>query len=212
MPAAISLKLDVSDTVARDTLRGPGSSSTEQIPSASPILPSPFALGVDPYRHLEQRESGAAIGGAGVMQHEGHEQDEIKLHVVVVGGDVGSFTVALALAKSEGIRVTLVNAGVGSLSGRGNDLDRRGCLLNACSLAYLDEVGKWRGSSDGDSSWNAPFDTESRIDRWKRKGPAAESLNIRERILEEGVRLNACQVQRCEFIPIKFSFLRPTYS
>ena len=61
MPAALNLKLDISESTMVDALRGPGSSSTEQIPSTSPILHSPFASSIDPYQHGEHGSDLASL-------------------------------------------------------------------------------------------------------------------------------------------------------
>ncbi|KAL5483553.1 hypothetical protein ACEPAI_8785 [Sanghuangporus weigelae] len=200
MPSAFNLKLDVSDATTRDTLRGPGSSSTEQIPSTSPILHSPFASSVDPYQHLEQGNAITAIDPyrdeATALESGRREVDEPELHLVVVGGDVGAFMTALALAKSEQIRVTLVNVGVGSLTAPGNDDVPRGALLSARTLSYLDELGRWRGQIYHTPQRGTPFDSESRLGRWKGKGPASDFFSIGERIKDEGIRLKEYQLQR----------------
>ncbi|KAL5532370.1 hypothetical protein ACEPAF_5940 [Sanghuangporus sanghuang] len=198
MPTAFNLKLDVSDATTRDILRGPGSSSTEQIPSTSPILHSPFASSVDPYQHLDQGDAVTAIDPlrdeATALGSRRREVDELELHVVVVGGDVGAFVTALSLAKSEQIRVTLVNVGVGSLAAPGNDVPR-GTLLNARTLSYLDELGRWRGPNYHSPQRGTPFDSESRLSRWKGKGPASDFLSIGERIQDEAICLKAYQLR-----------------
>ncbi|KAL5505009.1 hypothetical protein ACEPAH_7672 [Sanghuangporus vaninii] len=200
MPTAYNLKLDVSDATTRDILRGPGSSSTEQIPSTSPILHSPFASSVDPYQRSDQGDAVTAIDPlrdeATALESGRREFDEPELHVVVVGGDVGAFMTALALAKSEQIRVTLVNVGVGSLAAPGNDDVPRGVLLSARTLSYLDELGRWGGSDYHSPHRGTPFDSESRLSRWKGKGPASDFLSIGERIQDEAIRLKAYQLRR----------------
>ncbi|KAL5521057.1 hypothetical protein ACEPAG_8979 [Sanghuangporus baumii] len=200
MPTAFNLRLDVSDATTRDALRGPGSSSTEQIPSTSPILHSPFASSVDLYQHLGQGDADTANDSlryeATALESGRREIDEPESHVVVVGGDVGAFMTALALAKSEQIRVTLVNVGVGSLTAPGNDDVPRGALLSSRTLSYLDELGRWRGPNYHSPQRDIPFDSEIRLSRRKGKGPASGFYGIRERIQDEGIRLRAYQLQR----------------
>ncbi|KAH8110923.1 hypothetical protein DFH11DRAFT_1880295 [Phellopilus nigrolimitatus] len=128
------------------------------------------------------------------------------LHVLVVGGDAGALATALALARAEGVRVTLVNAGLGALRG-GGDGAVRGVQLNARTVAFLAALGGdgadagWEeGGADMDTAMEVEMEVEveRRAGRWKGKGRAGTGGFVGERLRAEGVYAEAYALRRWE--------------
>lgn len=71
------------------------------------------------------------------------EDGDDRVHVVIVGGDIGALSAALALAHVQNVKVTLVNVGIGFETSTflGTKCEKRGLQLCTQAVSLLKSLG-----------------------------------------------------------------------
>ncbi|THG98955.1 hypothetical protein EW145_g7344 [Phellinidium pouzarii] len=196
-----ALQLVIADNGAVDLLPGPGSASSEGIPAVSPVLSSPLTTSFDPhFQPVDETDpENAPMDDSDSDKGSDSGEKQGGLHVIVVGGDVGAFATALALARSEGVSVTLVNAGLTLGLGHGGLPEDNGAVravqLGARTISLLQSLD---GEKPTYESWEGGLETYSsgRANRWKGKGRFISTKSIVERLREDGVYCEGYTLRR----------------
>ena len=102
-----------------------------------------------PVCHIEGDDVQHASSHTSVDSMSGHttfgvEDGGNKIHIVVVGGDIGALCSALAIADVEHVKVTMVNVGLGLEETSGHlrlDAEHRGLQLCTRTVSLLESLG-----------------------------------------------------------------------